>query len=177
MLSTQEKIKGAVQVLKKELGVQNTLALPRLVKVVVSTGTGSHKDKKKQELIADRLAKITGQKPSPRSAKKSIAGFKSRQGDPIGYMVTLRGVRMYGFLDKLINIAIPRTRDFRGIDPKSIDEIGNMTFGIKEHTIFPETADEDLRDLFGMAITLVTTANNKQQALAFLRTVGIPFKK
>ncbi len=135
------------------------------------------KDREKNNLVADRLAKITGQKPALRAAKKSVAGFKTREGDPVGLMVTLRGARMYHFIDKLINIALPRTKDFRGIDPKSVDAIGNMTIGIKEHTIFPECSDEDLRDVFGLAITLGTTAKNKAEALAYFNHIGIPFKK
>ncbi len=155
------------------------LAAPRLMKIVVSSGTGSgiKKDKDKNNLVMDRLTKITGQKSSLRSAKKSVASFKVREGDPIGVSITLRGARMYHFLDKLIHVAIPRTKDFRGINKKSVDDIGNMTLGIKEHTIFPETADEDLKDVFGFAITLVSSAKNKVEATAFFEHLGIPFKK
>lgn len=158
---------------------KNAISAPHLTKISISVGTGSgmKKDREKNTLVADRLAKITGQKPSLRAAKKSVAGFKSREGDPVGLMVTLRGARMYHFIDKLINIALPRTKDFRGIDPKSIDSIGNMTLGIKEHTIFPECSDEDLRDVFGLAITIGTTAKNKDEALAYFIHIGIPFKK
>jgi len=152
---------------------------PKIEKVVVSVGFGSikDKDKKKIDLIADRLSKITGQKPASRAAKKSIASFKLREGEPIGYQVTLRGPRMVGFLDKLLNIALPRTRDWRGIQTKAIDEIGNLTIGIKEHTIFPETSDEELKDVFGMAITVVTAAKSKEEAKAFLTHLGFPFRK
>jgi large subunit ribosomal protein L5 len=158
---------------------KNAISAPHLTKISISVGTGSgmKKDREKNNLVADRLAKITGQKPALRAAKKSVAGFKSREGDPVGLMVTLRGARMYHFMDKLINIALPRTKDFRGIDSKSVDSIGNMTLGIKEHTIFPETADEDLRDVFGLAITIGTSAKNKEEAIAFLTHIGIPFKK
>ena len=158
---------------------KNKLAAPRLQKIVVSSGTGNKmkKDRNANEFIADRIAKITGQKPSIRAAKQSVASFKIRQNDPIGVSVTLRGARMQHFLDKLVNIAIPRTKDFRGIDPKSVDSIGNMTIGIKEHTIFPETADEDLKDVFGLAVTLVSTAKSKAEATAFFQHLGIPFKK
>jgi large subunit ribosomal protein L5 len=152
------------------------MALPRLVKVIVSTGIGSLKDKKKITLITDRLVKITGQKPSVKGAKKSVASFKVREGDPVGLMTTLRGDRMYGFLDKLINVAIPRIRDFRGLELKSIDKMGNYTIGLKEHTVFPETADEDLRDVFGMAITINTTAKDKKEAEELLRYIGLPIK-
>ncbi|MDO8183527.1 MAG: 50S ribosomal protein L5 [bacterium] len=163
--------------LKKELGVKNDLALPRILKVVVNSGTGKARDKKKNELISDRLAKITGQKPSPRGAKQSIASFKLREGEVIGLAATLRGARMWGFLDKLVNVAIPRMRDFKGLNPKSVDEIGNFTLGLKENVIFPETADEDLRDVFGLSITIVTTAKNQAEALTLLRAIGFPFKK
>lgn len=176
-VSVKEKYQKSLPSLQEKLGRANVFALPRLVKVVISTGTGKTKDREKVKLIPERLASITGQKPSPRGAKKSIATFKLRQGDPIGEAVTLRGARMFGFLDKLINVAIPRQRDFRGIDPKSIDEMGNLTIGMKEHTVFPETADEDIKNVFGLSITLVTTAKNKEEARALFDTIGIPFKK
>jgi len=175
---TKEKELNTAKALK-DFGYKNAVSAPHLTKISISVGTGSgmKKDREKNNLVADRLAKITGQKPSLRAAKKSVAGFKSREGDPVGLMVTLRGARMYHFMDKLINIALPRTKDFRGIDPKSVDAIGNMTIGIKEHTIFPETSDEDLRDVFGLAVTIGTTAKNKEEALAFFSHIGIPFKK
>lgn len=175
---TKEKELNTAKALK-DFGYKNAVSAPHLTKISISVGTGSgmKKDREKNNLVADRLAKITGQKPSLRVAKKSVAGFKSREGDPVGLMVTLRGARMYHFMDKLINIALPRTKDFRGIDPKSVDAIGNMTIGIKEHTIFPETTDEDLRDVFGLAVTIGTTAKNKEEALAFFTHLGIPFKK
>jgi len=174
----KQKQDEAYKALSK-FGYKTKLAAPRLQKVVISSGTGSimKKDKEKNKLIMDRLTRITGQRPTLRSAKKSVASFKVRQGDPIGVSVTLRGARMYHFLDKLINIAIPRTKDFRGIDRKNVDSVGNMTMGIKEHTIFPETSDEDLRDVFGFAITIVTTSKNKEEATAFFEHIGIPFKK
>ncbi len=160
-------------------GYKNKLSAPKLLKIVVSSGTGSgmKKDRERNNLIADRLAKITGQKPSLRVAKQSVASFKIREGDPIGLTVTLRGARMLHFLDKLIHIALPRTKDFRGIDKKSVDSIGNMTLGIKENTIFPETSDEDLRDVFGLSITLVTSAKDKSEATKFFEYLGMPFKK
>ena len=130
-----------------------------------------------KELIGDRIAKITGQKPSEKGAKKSVATFKVRQGDPVGYQVTLRGERMVNFLEKLVNIAFPRTKDFRGIKSSSIDDMGAITIGIKEHTIFPETADEDIKDVFGLAVTILTTANSKEETRAFLEIIGIPFAK
>ncbi len=151
---------------------------PTIEKVIVSVGTGkmSRNDKKKNEFIASRLAIITGQKPSARRAKQSIASFKLREGDVIGQMVTMRGNHMSTFLDKLVNIAIPRTRDFRGFRTSSIDAMGNFTLGIKEHTIFPETADEDLKDVFGLALTIVVSTRNKQESIDFLEHIGFPFR-
>jgi len=177
MKTTKQKQNEVFAVLKEKMGWTNLMQAPRLSKVVISVGTGSFKDKKKNELVAARLMKITGQKPAPRGAKKAIASFKTRLGDLIGYQITLRGPRLFGFLDKFLNVALPRTKDFRGISPKAVDEMGNITIGIKEHTIFPETADEDLRDVFGLAITIVTTAQNRAEALAFFEHIGIPFRK
>ena len=177
METVKEKSKKAFDTLKKKFGYTNQLATPKIVKVVVNTSTGSIKDKKKIELVQDRMAKIVGQKAAPRPAKKSIATFKLREGDIIGYSATLRGKRMRNFLDKLINIAIPRMRDFQGIERTSIDEMGNLTIGIKEHTIFPETSEEDLKDVFGMSITIVTTAKTLKEAEAILEQVGVPFVK
>ncbi|MDO8565214.1 MAG: 50S ribosomal protein L5 [bacterium] len=158
-------------------GYKNAMQAPRILKVVVSTGVGSFKDKNKFKIVEDRLAKITGQKAAPRGAKVSVASFKSREGDVVGYQVTLRGARMYDFLDRLINIALPRTKDFRGIAPTAADEMGNYTLGIKEHSIFPETTDEELKDVFGFAVTIVTTAKGKDEVVAFLTHLGFPFKK
>ena len=177
MTYTKEKQNNAFEELKKDFGYDNLMQTPKVEKVVISTGVGSIKDKKKIELIKDRLSRITGQKPTPRVAKKSIAAFKSREGDVIGYQVTLRGSRMYDFLDKLVHIALPRTRDFRGIPVSAIDSMGNLTLGVREHTMFPETSDEELKDVFGLAITIVTTAKTKDEAEAFLRHLGFPLKK
>lgn len=163
--------------LKGEFGYVNVNQAPGIEKVVVSVGTGRVDDKAKIVLIQDRLAQITGQKAAPRAARLSIASFKLREGDIIGYQVTLRGQRMNDFLNKLIHIALPQTRDFRGLKPTSIDDMGNYTIGIKEHTIFPETADEDIKDVFGMSITIVTTAKTKPEAEALLRHIGLPLQK
>ena len=177
MKTTKELANNSFEQLKGKFELKNKMQAPRLTKLVISSGVGSVKDKKKIELIADRLAKITGQKPAPRSSKKSIASFKMRQGDLVGYQVTLRGNRMNEFVDKLIHIALPRTKDFRGISSTALDEMGNYTLGIKEHTIFPETADEELKDVFGLAITVVTTSSDKKLTYAFLEHLGFPFKK
>ncbi len=177
MKKLKEKIESITPELKKELGVKNKMATPHLVKVVVNSGTGKAKDKKRNELVENRLAKITGQKASPRGAKQSVASFKVRQGDIIGFATTLRGQRMYDFLDLLFNVTIPRIRDFKGYDEKIVDEVGNLTLGVKEHTVFPQTADEELKDVFGLAITIVTSAKDKESALAFFKAIGFPFKK
>lgn len=169
--------KESFSVLKEALGLKNPMQAPRLLKVVVSCGFGSVKDKKKIELIADRLSRITGQKPAVRVTKKAIATFKTRLGDPIGYQITIRGKRMYEFLDRLIHVALPRTKDFRGLSRDSVDAMGNYTIGIKEHTIFAETSDEDLKDVFGFAITVVITSSDKKSTLAFLSHLGFPLKK
>ena len=169
--------KNSYEALKAPLNLVNPMQTPRLTKVVISSGFGSVKDKKKIELIADRLAKITGQKPATKITKRAIATFKTRVGDPIGYQITLRGKRMTEFLDRLVHIALPRTKDFRGLSRTSVDAMGNYTIGIKEHTIFPETSDEDLKDVFGFAITLVTTSNDKKTTLAFLEHIGLPLKR
>ena len=172
-----EKQNTSYEALKGTFGYTNTMQVPHVEKVVVSTGTGKIADKAKIELIQDRLTRLTGQKTAPRKAKKSIATFKLRAGDVVGYQVTLRGARMRDFLEKLIHVALPRTRDFRGITPTAIDEMGNITIGIKEHTVFPETSDEDLKDVFGLSVTIVTTAKNRTEAEAFLRHIGLPLQE
>lgn len=179
METTKQKLAKSFDALKAEFGYTNVFSSPRLLKVVVSSGTGSRmkNDKNKNDFISERLGKITGQKPSARQAKQSIASFKLREGEVIGQMVTLRGERMYSFVDKLVNIAFPRTKDFRGLESKGIDDVGNLTIGIKEHTIFPETGDEELKDVFSLAVTFVTTAKTKKEAKAFFDYLGIPFKK
>jgi large subunit ribosomal protein L5 len=178
-LTVKEKESEVFEKMKEAFHYKNAMAVPKVKKVVINTGTGTamKKDKNKNEAIALRISKITGQKPALRGAKQSISSFKIRQGDPVGIVVTLRGSRMYAFLEKLINVALPRTKDFRGINRTAVDNIGNLTIGIKEHTIFPETADEDIRDVFGMAITLVSSAKNKKEGIAFFESIGIPFKK
>ena len=177
MIHIKEKQNNIFDSLKNIFNYTNVMQVPRIKKMAISIGVGSTKDKEKIKIIQDRLSKITGQKAASRAAKKSIATFKSRQGDIIGYQITLRGQRMYDFLDRLIHIAIPRMRDFRGLDIKSIDEMGNLTIGIKEHTIFPETSDEDLKDIFGFSITVVTSTKNKEEAKEYLKALGFPFKK
>lgn len=176
MNTMKEKVSTAFDSLKGSFGYTNIMQAPRITKVVVSTGVGKVQDKQKLVLIQDRLAQITGQKVAPRGAKKSIASFKLRQGDIIGYQATLRGPRMHAFLDKLIHVALPQTRDFRGIKASAIDAMGNISIGIKEHTIFPETADEEIKDVFGLSVTIVTTAKTKEEAEALLRHIQLPLQ-
>lgn len=174
MSITKQKQQESFKSLKETFGYTSTMQGPRILKVIVSTGVGKKRDKKQLELIENRLAKITGQKPSLRPARMSIASFKVREGDTVGMQVSLRGARMYDFIDKVIHIALPRTRDFRGLKASAIDSMGNLTIGIKDNTIFPETSDEDLKDVFGLAITIVTTAKSKAEAEAFFRYLGLP---
>lgn len=174
---TQSRIKNAYTTMKADFGYINTMQAPKVDKVVISVGTGRVQDKAKIAVIQDRLALITGQKASPRPAKQSIASFKLREGDIVGYQVTLRGKRMIAFLDKLIHLALPRTRDFHGLKVTAIDEMGNYTLGIKEHTIFPECGEEEIKDIFSLAVTIVTTAKGKKEAEALLRHIGLPLKK
>jgi large subunit ribosomal protein L5 len=177
-LTVKEKEAEVFEKMKNTFHYKNIMAVPKMQKVVLNVGTGTmvKKDKNKNDAIALRLAKITGQKPATRGAKQSVASFKTRKGDPIGIVVSLRGKRMYAFLEKLFNVAMPRTKDFRGISRTGVDNIGNLTIGIKEHTIFPETADEDIRDVFGLSITLVCTAKTKKEGTAFFELLGVPFK-
>jgi len=150
MKTVSQKQKESFEKLKEKFGYKNVNQAPRIEKVVVSTGVGSTTDKNKLKLVPEKLALITGQKPLEIKAKKSIAQFKVREGQLSAYKSTLRGEQALGFLDKVIDIALPRTRDFRGLSADSVDEMGNYTFGIKENTIFPETTDEELRNVFGV---------------------------
>jgi large subunit ribosomal protein L5 len=169
--------KQVIPAMKEKFGYRNDLAVPKIEKVVVNTGIGRViKDEKTQEEIVKDLALITGQKPAPRQAKKAISAFKTRKGMIIGLMVTLRGRRMYDFLDRLINIALPRSRDFRGLSEKSIDKNGNLTIGIKEQIIFPEISAESTRNIFGLEICIKTTAKTQEEGLELLKLMGFPIK-
>lgn len=163
--------------LAKELGLKNPMAVPRLHKVVVNMGVGeaTQNSKMLDPLVRD-LGEITGQKPVVTRAKKSIAAFKVREGMPIGAMVTLRGDRMYEFMDRLINIALPRVRDFRGVSTKSFDGRGNYTLGLRDQLIFAEIDYAKVDKLKGMNVTIVTTARDDNQARALLKHMGMPFK-
>lgn len=163
----------AVPKLKKEQGIENELSLPRLDKVIVSVGLSEARfDKDATANIIKTLKVITGQKPVARLAKHAISNFKIRIGQPVAYMVTLRNGRMYDFLDKLINITLPRIRDFRGIPSYSIDGNGNINFGIKEQVAFPEIKIEETEKMHGIGITIVTTAKDKKEAELLLKSIG-----
>lgn len=161
----------------KTFGYSNAFAVPRIQKVVAHIGTGRLRDKNSEEEVVKYFTAIAGQKPVPCAARKSIASFKTRQGQVIGYKVTLRGGRMYDFLERLISAAIPRMRDFRGLDPKAVDAGGSLTIGIKEHIIFPETIGEDVRTMFGLEVTTCTNAKTREEALELFRLLGFPLKK
>ena len=170
--------KTVLPALRKEFGIANVMSVPRISKVTINTGVGRiHKDGKALERIERDLAVLAGQKPSVRSAKKSIASFKLREGSPVGYAVTLRGKRMWDFLDRFISLALPLSKDFRGIDAKNVDQYGNLNVGIKEHSIFPEVNLENVKDIFSLQVTVTTTAHNREHGLALLRGLGFPLKK
>ena len=156
--------------------MSNIHAVPHIEKVVVNVGIGRLKDEKEKEEVRNSIMKITGQLPEPRPARVAIASFKTRKGMVIGYRVTLRGKRMYDFLERLVFLAIPRTRDFRGIKTSAIDEHGNLNIGIREHIIFPEMIGEDYRMLFGIEITVVTTAHTRKEGMELIRAMGFPLK-
>ncbi|MFH1460980.1 MAG: 50S ribosomal protein L5 [Patescibacteria group bacterium] len=178
MIKLKEKyIKEVVPAMREKFGYKNNLAVPRIEKAVVNTGFNpANRDEKAQQEIARDLSLITGQKSSSRAAKKSEAGFKIRQGMIIGSAVTLRKQKMYDFLDRLIHIALPRSRDFRGLPEKNIDQTGNLNIGLKEQIIFPEISAENVKNIFGFQITIVTTAKNQNEGKELFRLLGFPIK-
>jgi large subunit ribosomal protein L5 len=170
--------KELVPALMASLSVKNRMAVPKLTKAVLNIGLKQGlKDPKFVDHAEKVLGKITGQKPVKTLAKKSISNFKVRQGQVVGMMVTLRGHRMYDFLDKLVNVTLPRVRDFRGLSPKGVDGHGNMSIGFKEFIAFPEIKAEDTDYMHGMEITIVTTAGTKEKGMALLRAVGLPINE
>jgi large subunit ribosomal protein L5 len=163
--------------LKSRFGYKNVMQIPHLDKVIINMGVGeATSDAKAIDAAVNDLTQIAGQKPVVTKAKKSIAAFKVRAGMPIGCKVTLRGVRMYEFVDKLFNIALPRIRDFRGVSPKSFDGRGNYTLGIREQIIFPEINYDKVDKIRGMDIVFVTTSNTDEEAYELLKLLGIPFR-
>lgn len=170
--------KEIIPLLMKQFNYKNVMQVPKLHKITLNMGVGkATQDPKLLEDAIKDLEMIAGQKPAIRKAKKAISNFKLRQGMAIGCMVTLRGARMYEFLDRLINIALPRVRDFRGVSDKSFDGRGNYTLGIKEHIIFPEINVDKVNRIYGMDITIVTTAKTDPEAFELLKAFGFPFRK
>ena len=169
-----ERIRAA---LKEQFSYANEMQIPKLDKIVINMGVGEATgDSKKPTVAAADLAAISGQKPVITRARNSIAGFKVREGMPIGAKVTLRGARMYEFLDRLVNIALPRVRDFRGLNPKSFDGRGNFAMGIKEHIVFPEINYDKVDQMWGMDIIVCTTAPTDDEARALLKEFNFPFR-
>lgn len=173
--SYQEKV---VPKLTEQFSYKNIHEVPKVVKITVNRGLGeASQNAKALEASVNELAIITGQKPVVTRAKKAIAGFKLRQGMPVGVMVTLRADRMYNFLDRLMNLALPRIRDFRGISPKSFDGRGNYTLGLREQLIFPEIEYDSIDQIRGMDISIITTANTDEEGRALLKEMGMPFRE
>ena len=175
--------KEIIPAMKEKFGYKNIMVVPRFEKVVINTGFGritsgktSDEQKKIINSIMDDLSLICGQRPALTKAKKSVAAFKIRQGMNIGAMVTLRRAKMYDFIDKVINIALPRSRDFQKVSEKLFDKKGNLTIPIKEHIIFPEISPEDVKIIFGFEITIVTTAKTREEGIELLRLAGLPIK-
>ena len=169
--------KEVAPALKKEFGYANTMAIPKIRKVVINMGLGEATSNAKiVDTAADELSKISGQKATVRRAKKSIAAFKVREGMPVGAMVTLRGERMYEFLDRLMSIALPRVRDFKGISPKGFDGRGNYTLGLREQIIFPEIDYMKVDKARGMNVSVVTSAKTDEEARKLLQLIGLPFR-
>jgi len=170
--------KEIVQQLAQKLGRTNRLSLPRLQKVVVNMGVGEGtQDKNRVEQAAEQLTQITGQKAQVRQAKRAVSGFRLREGNAVGCRVTLRGRRMYEFLDRLISIALPRIRDFRGVNPKSFDGHGNYSLGLTEQGVFPEIDPDKVTFVQGMDVTFVTSTSNDDEARELLRSFGMPFRE
>ena len=179
MNNIREKFnKEVVPILKEKLECKNSLAVPRIEKVVINAGLGRGlKDATFIDTVESTLTRISGQKPVKTKAKKSVSSFKIREGMVVGMKVTLRKSRMYDFIDKLINISLPRVRDFRGLSSKAIDKQGNLTIGMKEHIVFPEIRPDEVEKIHGLEITVVTDAKSKEEGLELLTLMGFPFKK
>jgi large subunit ribosomal protein L5 len=184
MLRLKEKYqKEVIPQMMKKFGYKSAMAVPKIEKVVINTGFGklvvgktSDEQKKIRESILNDLALICGQRPILTEAKKAISAFKIRRGMFLGARVTLRKKRMFDFLERLIHIALPRSRDFRGIDTKSFDKKGNLTIGIKEHIVFPEVSPEKIKQIFGFEVTVVTTAKTREEGIELLKLMGFPIK-
>ncbi len=178
MARLKEKYLSLKPELQAELGIKNLMQIPGLDKVIISVGAGfAMKDNKLIQNIEDTITKIAGQKASTVIAKKSVAGFKVREGMPVGIRVTLRGEKMYNFFDRLVSIALPRVKDFRGVPRNGFDGRGNYNFGIQEQLIFPEVSYDSIMQIHGMNITVVTTADSDKAAFLLLEKLGMPFSK
>ena len=174
----QHYIEQVVPALTKEFGYKNPMAVPKIGKIAVNIGLGeATQNSKLMDVAVNELGQIAGQKPVVTKAKKSIAAFKLREGMPIGCMVTLRGDRMYEFFDRLVNVALPRVRDFRGVSPKSFDGRGNFTLGVKDQLIFPEIDYNKVDKIKGMNICITTTAKTDAEGLALLKRMGMPYRQ
>jgi large subunit ribosomal protein L5 len=175
VVTLQEKYRSdVIPALREHFGYANIMAVPKIQKVVLNAGVGNEGKERLQQSLAD-LGVVTGQKAAPRKARKSVAGFKTREGMIVGTMVTLRGARMYEFLERLIGLAIPRMRDFRGLSPKAFDGQGNYSFGVTEQTVFPEVNPDSVKVPQGMHITIVTSALTDDEGRELLRLMGMPF--
>lgn len=169
--------KEVIPAMRKKLGYKNDLAVPKLIKVTINSGTGQAlKDDKLLDVVVNTLTRISGQKPVLTKAKKSISTFKIREGDTVGIKVTLRGQRMYDFVDKLINVSLARVRDFQGLERKSIDQSGNLTVGFKEHVAFPEIGSDEVERIHGLEVVITTDARSQEEGLELLLFLGFPFK-
>jgi len=178
MARFKEKYLGLKSELQSELGISNPMQTPKVEKIIISVGAGfAMKDNKLMQSIEDTITKIAGQKASTIIAKKSVAGFKVREGMPVGVRVTLRGENMYNFLDRLVSIALPRVKDFRGVPRNGFDGRGNYNFGLQEQLIFPEISYDSIMQIHGMNITVVTTADSDKAGFALLQKMGMPFTK
>jgi len=168
----------AVPSLMEKFGIKNKMAVPKILKVSVNIGVNSKKTEANyMETLENTIKRITGQKPIRTKAKIAISAFKVKENMVVGMAVTLRGVKMYDFLDKLVNISIPRIRDFRGLDEKSVDKQGNLSIGFKEHVVFPEIHSDEIDRIHGLQVTITTNANNYNHGLELFRLLGFPFKK
>ena len=164
--------------LQHDLQEENVLAVPRVRKVVLNVGTGKQqREPKFQEGVMDSLTRITGQRPVATLSRTSIAAFKLREGAPVGVMVTLRGQRMWDFLEKLVRVSLPRVRDFRGLSPRTVDEFGNLSIGFREHVVFPEIRSDEVELVHGMQVTVVSSAGSHARGMALFRALGLPFRQ
>jgi len=179
MTQLKEKyIKEVIPAMQEKFGYQNSMAVPKMEKVTINVGiSASKKDDKHQELVEKTLTRITGQKPVMTKARQAISAFKIRQGNVVGAKVTLRSERMYDFVSKLINITLPRVRDFRGINPKSVDRAGNLNIGFKEHIAFAEIDPSEVEMLHGLEVAITTSAKNYEEGFELFRLLGVPFIK